>query len=107
MDWMTRVLDKLQTGQLADATSDFECLVFVLLAASERLRVGQSVTCPVRELTSPRVGNPRVGVSASCPVTDTTGCQKNRFDMRFDNWLYRVYKHLTGCRTGLTTACVV
>ena len=32
------------------------------------LRVVQSATCPVRESTSPRVGNPRVGVSASCPV---------------------------------------
>jgi len=32
-------------------------------------RVVQSARCPVRESSSPRVGNPRVGVSASCPVT--------------------------------------
>ena len=42
------------TGQLADAIGDFACLVLVLLAASARLRVVQSATCPVRELTSPR-----------------------------------------------------
>jgi len=34
------------TGQLADATGDFACLVFVFLVASARLRD--------RELTSPR-----------------------------------------------------
>jgi len=62
-------LVNLRTRQLADATSDFACLVFVLLVASARPRVVQSVTCPVREMSSPRVGNPRVGVSASCPVT--------------------------------------
>ena len=65
----TRGLDNSRTGQLADATADFECLVFVLLAASARARVVQSATCLVREMSSPRVGNPRVGVSATCPVT--------------------------------------
>jgi len=55
-----------RTGQLADATVDFACLVFVLLAACE------TASCPVRDLSSPRVGNPRVGVSASCPVTRRT-----------------------------------
>ena len=29
----------------------------------------ETASCPVRDLSSPRVGNPRVGVSASCPVT--------------------------------------
>ena len=53
-DWTTRVLDKSRTGQLADTTGDFACLVYVLLAASARPRVVQSVTCPVRELTSVR-----------------------------------------------------
>ena len=48
----------LRTGQLAAATRDFACLVFVLLSALGDL-----------ELSSPRVGNPWVGVSASCPVT--------------------------------------
>jgi len=32
------------TGQLADATGDFACLVFVLLAASARPRVVQSAS---------------------------------------------------------------
>jgi len=35
----------------------------------------------------------------------------NRFDNGFDNRLYRVYKHLPGCQTGLTTGlttgCIV
>jgi len=39
--WTTRGLDKSRTEQLADATSDFACLVFVLLAASARPRVVQ------------------------------------------------------------------
>ena len=38
------------TGQLADATGDFACLVFVVLAASARPRVVQSARCPVRQL---------------------------------------------------------
>ena len=29
----------------------------------------ETVSCPVREMSSPRVGNLRVSVSASCPVT--------------------------------------
>ena len=49
----TRGLDDSRTGQLADATGDFECLVFVLLVASARLRVVQSASW----------------LSASCPVT--------------------------------------
>jgi len=32
-------------------------------------RLVQSASWPVRDMSSPRVGNPRVGVSASCPVT--------------------------------------
>ena len=51
-DWTTRGQDISLTGQLPDATDDFACLVFVLLAASARLPVVQSATCPVRELTS-------------------------------------------------------
>jgi len=39
-----------KASKFADATGDFACLVFVLLAASARPRVVQSVTCPVREL---------------------------------------------------------
>jgi len=48
-DTPTRGLDKSPIGQLADATVDFACLVFVLLAASE------TASCPVRELTTARV----------------------------------------------------
>ena len=39
----------LVTGQLADDTVDFACLVFVLLAACE------TASCPVRDLSSPQV----------------------------------------------------
>jgi len=63
--WSTRGLDNSRTGQLADATGDFACLVFVLLAASARLLVVQSATCPVRELSSPRVDQ-----SVRCPVRE-------------------------------------
>jgi len=42
------------TGQLADATGDFACLVFVLLAASARPRVVQSASWRIRELSSYR-----------------------------------------------------
>jgi len=51
----TRGLDDSRTGQLADATGDFACLVFVLLVASASPRLVQSASCPVRDLTSPRV----------------------------------------------------
>ena len=51
-DWSTRGIDNSRTGQVADwttrgsadATGDFACLVFVLLAASARPRVVQSAT---------------------------------------------------------------
>ena len=50
------VLDKSRTGQLADATGNFACLVFVLLVASARPRVVQSASRLVYELSSLRVG---------------------------------------------------
>ena len=62
-DWSTRGLDKSRTGQLA------------VSHAAKRTKTKHaksmvaSASCPVRESSSPRVGNPRVGVSASCPVT--------------------------------------
>jgi len=100
-DWTTRGLDKSRTGQFADATGDFACLVFIfwpftdvllgvylniyytyvipLVALCPHSPIMQlklqilllvaSASCPVREMSSPRVGNPRVGGSASCPVT--------------------------------------
>jgi len=49
-DWTSRGLVNSRTGQLANATGDFECLVFVLLAASARPRLVQSASWPVREL---------------------------------------------------------
>ena len=70
-DTPTRGLDDSRTGQLADATGDFACLVFVLLAASASPRVVQFATCPVRELTCARVVySPRVDQSARCPVRE-------------------------------------
>ena len=56
----TSGLDDSRTRQLADATGDFACLVFVLLAASARPRVVQSATCPVRELAIRELAYPRV-----------------------------------------------
>jgi len=38
-DWTTHRLDISRTGQLVDATDNFECLVFILLAASARPQV--------------------------------------------------------------------
>jgi len=63
--WTTRGLVNSRTGQLADATGDFACLVFVLLAASARPRVVQSATCPVRELAIRELSSypPGAGVS--------------------------------------------
>jgi len=76
-DWSTRALVNSRTGQVADSTTRgcyrrLCVLSFRFLAASARPRVVQSATCPVREMSSPRVGSPRVGVSASCPVTPYT-----------------------------------
>ena len=55
-----RVLDKSRTVQLADATGDFACLVFVLLAASARPRFVQSASWCIRGLltmSSYRINN--------------------------------------------------
>jgi len=62
-DWTTRVLDKSRTGQLADATGDFACLFFLFGGICE------TASCPVRELTSPRLVQSASWQSASCPVT--------------------------------------
>jgi len=46
------------------------------------------------------------GISIDAAVFAGLSCQtgfNNRFDNGFDNRLYRVYKHLPGCQTGLTT----
>ena len=50
--WTTRGYANSRTGRLADATGDFACLVFVLLAASTRPRVVQSASWRIRELSS-------------------------------------------------------
>ena len=64
MDWSTRGLDKSRSEQLADATGDFACLVFVLLEASS-----ETTSCPVRELAYPRVVQLPCGLSVSPSVT--------------------------------------
>ena len=51
------------TGQVADATGNFACLSFRSFGG-----ICETASCPVRDLSSPRVGNPRIGVSASCPI---------------------------------------
>ena len=54
VDWTSRglnnsrnLLDNSRTGQLADATGDFACLVFVG-------GICETASCPVRDLSSPR-----------------------------------------------------
>jgi len=78
-DWSTRGLDNSRTGQVADwTTRGCHRRLWVLSFRSfggmrdrelSSPRLVQSASWPVREMSSPRVGNPRVGVSASCPVT--------------------------------------
>ena len=57
-----------QTGHLADWTTRGchrrLCVLSFLFGG-----ICETASCPVRDLSIPRVGNPRVGVSASCPVT--------------------------------------
>ena len=43
--------------------------VHIIIYLKLQLLPATSVSCPVRDLSSPRVGNRRVGVSASCPAT--------------------------------------
>jgi len=65
----SRTIVNSRTGQVADWTTRG------LADAAKRTKTKHgespvaSASCPVRESSSPRVGNPRVGVSASCRVT--------------------------------------
>ena len=67
-----------RTGQVADWTTRG------LADAAKRTKTKHakspvaSARCPVRESSSPRVGNPRVSVSASCPVTPRDPCTHRR-----------------------------
>ena len=45
----------------------------------------ETASCPVRDLSSPRVGNPRVSVSTSCPVTAHRHRHENRLDRHNNN----------------------
>jgi len=58
--WTTRGYANSRTGQLANVTGDFACLVFVLLVASARPQVVQSANCPVRQLAIRELAYPRV-----------------------------------------------
>ena len=91
MDWSTHGLDNSRTSQLTDWTSRgladaakrtktkhakspvafASCPVRELSSP----RVDQSARCPVRKLSSPWVGNLQVGVPASCPVTADSDAQ--------------------------------
>jgi len=70
------------------------------------------------------VGNQQVNIKTWCttferpffstkPLSPVNTIQPvvHRLSNRFDNWLYRVYKHWTGCQTrlttGLTNGCIV
>jgi len=66
-------VDTVVAGQLADATGDFACLVFVLLAASASPRVDQSASWQstiwrISELSSYRYG---VHMLKPCAVAGT------------------------------------
>jgi len=67
-------------------------------------RVVQPVCQPAVYTTQPFVKPviKRVWQSVECLYT-----RYNRLSNQIDNWLYRVYKHLPGCQTGLTTGCIV
>jgi len=69
-DWTTRGLDNSRTGQVADWTTrgchrrlcvlSFPFWRHLRDRELSSPRVDQSARCPVRESSSPRVGNPRV-----------------------------------------------
>ena len=65
----TRGLDNSRTGQVADWTTRGCHRRLCVLSFRSFGGICETASCPVRDLSSPRVGNPRVGVSASCPVT--------------------------------------
>jgi len=72
----TRGLDISRTGQLADKTSrglgNSRMPPATLCAyLSFFWPFIETASCPVREMSSLRVGSPRVSVSVSCPVTAT------------------------------------
>jgi len=63
----TRGLDKSRTGQVADATGDFACLVVVLLAASS-----ETASCPVTAvITASVVDCVAVSVRVTVVFADT------------------------------------
>jgi len=68
-NWTTRGYANSRTGQLAVSQMQPKERKLSTQSRPWHPRVDQSARCPVRELSSPRVGSPRVGVSASCPVT--------------------------------------
>ena len=55
--------------------------VHIIIYLKLRVPPATSTSWPVRDLSSPRVGNPRVGVSASCPVT-----AMNPLEAEFENF---------------------
>jgi len=68
-DWSTLGLDNSRTGQVADWTTRGCHRQLCVLSFRSFGGICETANCPVCEMSSPRVGNPRVGVSASCPVT--------------------------------------
>jgi len=73
--WSTRRLDNLCTGQVADWTTRGCQRRLCVLSFRSFSGIRETASCPVCDLSSPRVGNPRVGVSASCPVTSLLCCK--------------------------------
>jgi len=65
----TRGLDDSRSGHLADWSTRGCHRRLCMFCFRSFGGICETASCLVRDLSSPRVGNPRVGVSASCPVT--------------------------------------
>jgi len=87
-DWSTRGLDidNSRTGQVADWTTRGCHQRLCVLSFRSFGGICETASCPVRDLSSPRVGNPRVGVSASCPVTTRKSGERCRLPQLGPGW---------------------
>ena len=63
-DWTSRGLDNSRTGQVADSTTR-GCQQRLCVLSFRFLVIRETASCPVRELSSPRVDQ-----SARCPVRE-------------------------------------
>ena len=68
-DWSTCGLDNSHTGQVADWTTRGCHRQLCMLSFRSFGGICETASCPVHDLSTPRVDNTWVGVSASCLVT--------------------------------------